>query len=129
MNTNDAAPLVWIVEDHDRLRDTLREVLELEEIGRIATFPSCEEALASAAPADPAVIVLDLALPGISGIEGAARFKERFPACEIVVFTVFDDREKVFAAICAGASGTSSSRIRRSGSPPRSARSSRVVRP
>lgn len=105
MNTNDAAPLVWIVEDHDRLRDTLREVLELEEIGRIATFPSCEEALASAAPPDPAVIVLDLALPGISGIEGTARFKERFPACEIVVFTVFDDREKVFAAICAGASG------------------------
>jgi DNA-binding NarL/FixJ family response regulator len=105
MSANDSIPLIWIIEDHDRLRDTLREVLEFEEIGRIATFPSCEEALASAAPPGPAVIVLDLALPGISGIEGAGRFKERFPGCEIVVFTVFDDREKVFEAICAGASG------------------------
>lgn len=105
MNTNDRTPLVWIVEDHDRLRETLREVLELEGVGNIAVFPSCEPALATDAPPDPDAIVLDLALPGISGIEGARRFKERFPACEIIVFTVFDDREKVFGAICAGASG------------------------
>lgn len=105
MPTADTQPLVWIIEDHDRLRATLREVLELEGIGSIAAFPSCEEALAVAVPPDPAAIVLDLALPGISGIAGARRFKERFPACEIVVFTVFDDREKVFEAICAGASG------------------------
>ena len=105
MNTNDQTPLVWIVEDHDRLRETLREVLELEGVGNIAVFPSCEPALATDAPPDPDAIVLDLALPGISGIEGARRFKERFPACEIIVFTVFDDREKVFGAICAGASG------------------------
>jgi DNA-binding NarL/FixJ family response regulator len=105
MTTNETQPLVWIVEDHVRLRATLREVLELESIGCLATFASCEEALAAATPPDPAVIVLDLALPGISGIEGAGCFKERFPACEIVIFTVFDDREKVFEAICAGASG------------------------
>lgn len=105
MPTTDTQPLVWIIEDHDRLRATLREVLELEGLGCLATFASCEEALASATPPDPAAIVLDLALPGIPGVEGARRFKERFPACEIVVFTVFDDREKVFEAICAGASG------------------------
>jgi DNA-binding NarL/FixJ family response regulator len=105
MSTHTTTPLAWIVEDHDRLRATLREVLELEGIGCIATFSSCEEALAAAAPKDPDVIILDLALPGMSGIEGSRRFKERFPACEIVVFTVFDDREKVFEAICAGASG------------------------
>lgn len=105
MNTNTVSAPVWIVEDHRPLRCTLREILELDGIPCIATFSSCEEALAATTPPDPAVIVLDLALPGISGIKGAGCFKERFPACEIVIFTVFDDREKVFEAICAGASG------------------------
>ena len=98
-------PLVWIVEDHDALRATLAEVLTEDRVGHIAAFGSCEEALAAPAPPDPQAIVLDLGLPGLSGIEGARFFKERFPAVEILVFSVFDDRERVFEAICAGASG------------------------
>ncbi len=98
-------PLIWIVEDHDRLRETLVEILRDSGLGGVAAFANCEAALAEKVARDPGAILLDLGLPGISGIEGARRFKERFPACEIVMFTVFDDREKVFAAICAGASG------------------------
>ena len=94
-------PTLWIVEDHDRLRSTLREILE--DIGRTLAFGSCEEALRETEA--PAAIVLDISLPGMSGIAGARLFKERFPATEIVMFTVFDDRDKVFEAICAGASG------------------------
>ena len=96
-------PSIWIVEDHDRLRATLREILEDSGLGSIDTFGSCEEALRETIP--PAAIVLDIGLPGMSGIEGIRHFKERFPSCEIMMFTAFDDREKIFEAICAGASG------------------------
>lgn len=101
----DDTPLVWIVEDHAALRATLAEVLEEAGTGRTAAFSSCEEALAAPVPPEPGAIVLDLGLPGLSGIEGARLFKERFPEVEILVFTVFDDRERIFEAICAGASG------------------------
>ena len=97
------APTIWIVEDHDRLRATLREILDHSGIGSTLAFDSCEEALRETTAPD--AIVLDIGLPGISGIEGTRLFKERFPSCEIVMFTVFDDSEKVFEAICAGASG------------------------
>ncbi len=99
-------PVIWVVEDHDRLRGTLREAIGLSIAGKIEAFADCESALA-ALPAGPApeVILLDLGLPGMSGLEGLRRFKESVPAAEIVVFTVFDDRAKVFQAICAGASG------------------------
>jgi DNA-binding NarL/FixJ family response regulator len=97
-------PAVWIVEDHDLLRATLAEIIEESGTGTATTFDSCEAALASDAPA-PDAIVLDLGLSGMSGIAGIRLFKERFPATEIVMFTVFDDREKIFEALCAGASG------------------------
>jgi len=86
-------PAVWIVEDHDLLRATLAEIIEESGTGTATTFDSCEAALASDAPA-PDAIVLDLGLSGMSGIAGIRLFKERFPATEIVMFTVFDDREK-----------------------------------
>jgi DNA-binding NarL/FixJ family response regulator len=68
---------------------------------------SCEKALAAldADEPKPEVILLDLGLPGMSGLEGLRRFKARIPEAEIIVFTVFDDRERVFEAICNGASG------------------------
>ncbi|GDY23779.1 DNA-binding response regulator [Verrucomicrobiota bacterium] len=98
---------IWLVEDHRPLRLTLREALELSEGASVRDFSNCEDALASLArdPARPDVIILDLGLPGMSGLEGLRRFKEATPSTEILIFTVFDDRERVFEAICAGASG------------------------
>lgn len=98
---------IWIIEDHRRLRETVREALELAGEETVATFPSCEKAIAAldASQAGPGVMLLDLGLPGMSGLEGLRRFKQRIPAAEIIVFTVFDDRERVFDAICNGASG------------------------
>ncbi len=98
-------PNIWIVEDHHRLRETLVEILRDSELGEVSSFANCETALADTIPTTPDAIVLDIDLPGMSGIEVICHFKERFPSCEIVMFTAFDDREKIFAAICAGASG------------------------
>lgn len=98
---------IWLVEDHRPLRLTLREALEISEGASVRDFSTCEAALAALtkATARPEVIILDLGLPGMSGLEGLRRFKEATPSTEILIFTVFDDRERVFEAICAGASG------------------------
>lgn len=100
------ASVIWVVEDHARLRGTLCEAIGLSMGGEVSAFASCEEALAGLEDATaPEVIVMDLGLPGMSGLEGIKRFKNAVPSAEIVVFTVFDDRANVFQAICAGASG------------------------
>jgi DNA-binding NarL/FixJ family response regulator len=98
---------IWLVEDHRPLRLTLREALELSEEASVQDFSNCEAALAAMAKSTthPDVIILDLGLPGMSGLEGLRRFKQASPKTEIIIFTVFDDRERVFEAICAGASG------------------------
>ena len=71
----------------------------------VAPFDSCEQGLANERQLPPDVIILDIGLEGMSGLEGIRRFKERFPSVEIVMFTVYDDPERIFEAVCAGASG------------------------
>lgn len=79
---------------------------DFEDLRCTGSFDSCEAALAALAGGDPPdAILLDLGLPGISGFEGIPRFRKLAPAVEIVVLTAFDDDEKLFAAIRAGASG------------------------
>jgi DNA-binding NarL/FixJ family response regulator len=70
------------------------------------TFPACEEVLAALeSDAGPDVFLVDVALPGMSGIEGINRIKAIRPEALAVVLTVFSDDDKIFRAICAGASG------------------------
>lgn len=104
---NSPFPAIWLIEDHAPLRETLREALELAGSGRVRAFPACEPALAAleSATPRPEVMILDLGLPGMTGLEGLQRFKALTPGTEIIIFTVFDDRDRVFQAICAGASG------------------------
>ena len=97
---------IWIVEDHALLRESLREVVEgTGPDVKVSAFGSCEEALERKTAAAPAVIILDISLPGMSGLEGIRTFKERFPEVEIVMFTVHDEPSRIFEAVCAGASG------------------------
>jgi len=98
---------VWIVEDQSLLRESLQELLadtaDLECPLAVATV---EEAVAALdAGATPDLVLMDIGLPGASGIEGAELFAARVPGCRVVILTVHDDDEKVFRAICAGASG------------------------
>src|SRR5215471_3458845 len=70
----------------------------------VGTFESMEDAL-SAQAETPDVVLLDIHLPGMSGIEGVRLLRQKHPTAEIVMLTVYDDEPRVFAAICAGASG------------------------
>jgi DNA-binding NarL/FixJ family response regulator len=99
--------VVWIIEDNDAYRRTTCTLLnECDDISCARTFASCEEALEALESGDaPNVFLVDVALPGISGIDGIKRIKALRPAVQAVVLTVFDDDDKIFRAICAGASG------------------------
>ena len=64
-----------------------------------------EEALAKVAREQPGVILTDLGLPGMSGIEGIRELRARYPDIPILALTVYDDDDRIFDALCAGASG------------------------
>lgn len=97
---------VAIVEDQPRTRRGLAALIEGSAGFRMAgAFGSMEDAL-SALSAEPADVVLaDIGLPRMSGIEGVRRLKALRPDARIVMLTVYDDNDHVFEAICAGASG------------------------
>ncbi len=97
-----------IVEDHPDLRQGLELVLrELPEMAVRGVFADCETMLETFRGEDHMadVVLMDIGLPGISGIEGVERVKSLWPACEVLMLTVFEDDDNVFRAVCAGASG------------------------
>ena len=97
---------VSIVEDDVLLRQNLNLLLSGETgISVVSVFASAEEALAGIKRARPEILLADIGLPGMSGIELIRELKDQMPDLEIMAHTVFDDRETVFSAIKAGASG------------------------
>ncbi len=98
---------VWLVEDHEDARRMVARVISRSAHMHCShTFATCEAALAALEhePA-PQVILLDVGLPGMNGIEGVPAIKQLAPDTYVIMLTVYDDHEKVFNAICAGASG------------------------
>lgn len=96
---------IAIVEDDMLLRENLKLLLSGETgISVMGTFSSAEEALTGLKRIRPDILLADIGLPGMSGIELIREVKERQPGIEIMAHTVFDDRETVFSAIKAGAS-------------------------
>ena len=97
---------VAIIEDQREIREGLRELIDRAEDFRCsAAFGSVEEVLQRIGSDLPDVVLVDIGLPGKSGIEGIRLLKERYPELVLVVLTVFDDDQRIFEAICAGASG------------------------
>lgn len=95
-----------IIEDDPMQRENLKLLLGGEPgITVTGAYPSAEEALRGIKKAAPEVVLCDLGLPGMSGIELIKTLKKSMPAIEFMAHTVFDDRENVFSAIKAGASG------------------------
>src|ERR1051326_8371379 len=96
---------VTIIEDHQRFRECLEFLLNHTEGYRcIGSFRSMEEALEKIKFALPDVALIDIGLPGMSGVEGVRVLKERYPDLLMVMNTVYDDDERIFQALCAGAS-------------------------
>lgn len=98
---------VWLVEDNHTFRNTVARVLgDVEGIECTQHFSNAEDALdALHGGGVPDVILLDVQLPALNGIEAVQKIKSISPATRVVILTAFNDHEKVFKAICAGASG------------------------
>ncbi len=97
---------VLVVEDQPKiLRSQLKLLRGFSEIEVTGTAPSGESALEALENERPDVILLDLGLPKMSGIDVTREVKKRWPEVEILIFTVFDEEDQVLEAISAGASG------------------------
>ena len=97
---------IWIVDDNKELRNALEEIICMSEGYKcIGTIGTAEDALAQIPLLKPDVVLMDIELPGINGIEAVAMIKDEYPAIKILMETIFDDDEKIFNSICAGAEG------------------------
>lgn len=97
---------IVIIEDNSKIRDAFAEVID--STGKyIVTgrYGNCEAAIASLKDDMPDVVLMDIDLPGMSGIEGTTKIKKLLPKCIVLIITVYQDSEKVFQSLCAGASG------------------------
>lgn len=97
---------VAIVEDDSGLRDQLQRILKSAPgLCCVGTFGSAEKALAGMVAAQPDVILMDINLPGMSGIECVARLRKDLPATHVIMLTVYEDSDRIFQALQAGADG------------------------
>ena len=97
---------ILIADDHTLFRDGLRALFsslpDIEVVGEAATG---EQAVTAAAALQPDVVLMDIQMPGINGIEGTRRILNASPHIGIIVVTMFEDDDSVFAAMRAGARG------------------------
>lgn len=98
---------IWVVEDDAFFRSTITTLIE-ETAGFACKgeFPSVEDALDVLRDGDaPEIVLMDIGLPGMNGIEGVRRIKAISPATDIIILTIKEGDQEVFNAICAGANG------------------------
>ena len=97
---------ITIVEDNEVVRDGFALLIDsVSEYEVVSTYDNCEEMLKNLKRDCPNIILMDLELPGMHGIEGIRRIKKQCPEVNIIVITVHANSELVFDALCAGASG------------------------
>ena len=97
---------VAIIEDQARFRRCLEVLIDgTDGFHCIGVFGSMEEALDKLNRDMPDVVLADIGLPGMSGIEGVRTLTERHPGLQVIMLTVYDDDERIFDALCAGACG------------------------
>jgi DNA-binding NarL/FixJ family response regulator len=97
---------VGIIEDQQVLREGLAFLVDSTEGFRCTgSFGSVEQALRRISDDLPQVVLIDIGLPGMSGIEGIRILKKQWPELLLITLTVYEDDQKIFDALCAGASG------------------------
>ncbi|MBX2993136.1 MAG: response regulator transcription factor [Bacteroidetes bacterium] len=103
---NKSTVRVAIIEDDPVIRNWLASVLDSsDEFACVGQYGDCETALARNVKTPPDLVLMDIILPGKSGIEGTRKFKQQHPGVDVVILTVQENDEMVFQALCAGASG------------------------
>jgi DNA-binding NarL/FixJ family response regulator len=97
---------ICIVEDLKEVRDGMTSLLTFDERFEVlATFPDAEKAAEDLPAWQPDIVIMDINLPGMNGIECIKKVKPLCPQSQFIMFTIYEDDEKVFEALNAGASG------------------------
>lgn len=106
-DSNENSISVWLVEDNTSFRRTVANLInQSHRMFCEKAFSSSEQMLLELKQEyAPDVILLDIGLPGMSGLDAIERIKAMAPTTEVIMLTVYDDDDKVFRAICSGASG------------------------
>ncbi|MBN8674876.1 MAG: response regulator transcription factor [Chitinophagales bacterium] len=95
-----------IYEDNARLRQSM-ELLLSDDSGFkvVGAFPDCTKVSKQMEELLPELVVMDIDMPGVNGIEGVKKIKAEFPDIKVIMYTVFDDDTRIFDCLCAGADG------------------------
>jgi len=97
---------IVLIEDNIPLRDAFEEIIASEaDFYVINAYTNCESALEVCKTDRPDIVLMDVELPGINGVEGTKRLKKLLPNCSVIMVTVYENSEIVFDALCAGATG------------------------
>ena len=95
-----------IFEDNDHLRESLVYLFKSDERYKFVNdYSNCNEAAAIVRVYEPDVVLMDIDMPGTSGVEGVKQIKEARPQTAVVMYTVIENDEKLFNCLCAGANG------------------------
>ncbi len=98
--------MVIIFDDNDSLRDSITMLLQdTSDFTLAGSYAHCLDVIENIKDTKPDVVIMDIDMPGVSGIEGVKLIRKNFSTIQILMLTVFDQDEKVFAAIKAGAGG------------------------
>jgi len=97
---------IAIFDDNAKRRDGLQMLIDaMDDAECVGTFNDCRNVVEVVKAVKPDVVLMDIDMPYVNGIEGVSLIKESFPEIKILMQTVFEDDDKIFAAICAGANG------------------------
>ena len=97
---------VAIFEDNKLLRDALQMIINTTPGFRcVGTFPDCNRLRRDIESVSPNVVMMDIEMPGVNGIDATTMITDNYSDIKVLIQTVFNDSERIFKAICAGASG------------------------